>query len=440
MWRSLHNPRPAWLGTASRESPVNWGKLGLVKNTLLALFLVVSIFTPFCASAIQFDSPSRVLLDATIEGGSLVTQETDDSELREEIGEQLHFIEGQLERETATPQLFHKMEITLGDRTEEDGRLVQKYRADFQVAWTSAKPFPSQFKLVLPEGGDDDLLTRFEAKYRATCANNLGAPFVVPFWYQFDPMRCDLAKSAKSELAVTVTMALAKHATNSEGKSPEYQKIWEDGRLVVAYVAGNYDTLDHGGAAALEGQFTALYGKPLSSTKKSGKNFAIYETEYNTASGKLQIFGVDLIQGNVQDLDPALLEEYDRIQEVADVVAYNGHAGLGANVQALSALAKFAPKRYYLYWFNACKPYAYINSPLFDAMEAANPDVAVSKYLDVMSMAGVGYFSGGRDVVELAQRLVGKQATFRQLMQNLGVGDPVVYHEEDNAWPQPFVD
>jgi hypothetical protein len=136
---------------------------------------------------------------------------------------------------------------------------------------------------------------------------------------------------------------------------------------------------------------------------------------------------------NVQALDEAFANRFHEFLKDSDLVAYNGHAGLGKNVQAFTKLAAFAPHHYYLYWINACKPFAYLDDALFNAISVADPGEPVSRYLNIMTATGVGTFAGGRDLFSIIQSLVGQKDTFRELLSRLrvGSGDPAVVGESE---------
>jgi hypothetical protein len=123
----------------------------------------------------------------------------------------------------------------------------------------------------------------------------------------------------------------------------------------------------------------------------------------------------------------------------ADLVLYAGHAGLGANMHALTQKARFFPQKYQLFFIDGCDTFAYEDDSLTVARAPLNPDdPSGSKYLDVMMNAMPAYFSSMPDAsVAVIQALLHdeKPTTYEDLFK--GIDDAqnvVVVGEEDNAY------
>ena len=85
---------------------------------------------------------------------------------------------------------------------------------------------------------------------------------------------------------------------------------------------------------------------------------------------------------------------YEELSARADLIVYNGHAGLGANVRALASKGRWIAGQYVMVFMNGCDTFAYVDSPLFDAHAAINSDDPTgTKYMDVIVNAMPAFFS-----------------------------------------------
>jgi hypothetical protein len=177
------------------------------------------------------------------------------------------------------------------------------------------------------------------------------------------------------------------------------------------------------------GYLTSAYGKPLSSNVEQKDTYTIHSAEFNSPAGKIKFVGFDITSGNVQQVDDDFIERFQTEAVDSDVVAYNGHAGHGRNVRAFTALSKLQSGRTYLYWINACKPYVYLDDVVFQRAKEANPGVPVGKYLHLATIAHVGFFAEGSDIIALVQSLVAKQDNYRTLLGKLHYAGVVIGDE-----------
>ena len=382
----------------------------------------------------DFDSRSMIAVDATLADGKMVTSTAEPVLVEAQIRLQLRYLVGVL-FDDASPALNHSLKTTVKEIKERgDGLKEISYQAQFLLAWNRRGANVKGFSGVVPLRADDKGLNAFDEKYISRCG---GKP---PLWYYYRPGSsfCPVAGRRMPEDVVRLDFTLKQSPLNTSGKSPEYEKIFEDGLLSVLYVSGNTDSED-GPSDYLERALSSTFGNPVKSDTQTFENYQVKNLEYESRKGKVHVQGMDILRGNIQTVDTKFKELFGSKIASADLVGYNGHAGLGANIAAFTKLAAFTPKRYYLYWLNACKPFFHLDPTLFNATKMANPTAPHTKYLDVMSIAHVGGFSFGRDMVSIVLSLAAKKATFREILHDgIAPGNPVVMGEEDNRWPEKF--
>lgn len=388
-----------------------------------------------CASVqgARFDSPDNVALDATISDGRLVTSSSSAAAIQSEIRAQLKYLVGHL-FSVGAPALGHSLSVAIQSVLSGTGRKDVRYTAKFLVAWEKTRAFPSSLSLALPASGDGGSLSRFDKAYQAKCGDP-ASPLWYGLWFAAEA-RCPLSRTPPPKDAVRVTLTLTSSPLNSPGKYPEYEKIWEDGKLVVTFIGGNQD-MRSAQADELIGHLKRLYGEPAKYQKTPHGSYVVHDAEFAPPEGKIEVHAFDVLSGNVQQVDANFRSLVQRYSRDSDLVAYNGHSSLGANIRAFTAMTTFKPKHYYVYWINACKPFAHLDDAIFQGVRQANPGVAPSKYLDVMAVVNLGDFGLGTDLYQLIQGMLAKR-TFVGLLYGLSAGNPAVFGDEDNRWPQPF--
>ncbi len=386
----------------------------------------------------RFDSPENTALDVSLIDGRIASASSDPATVKNEIRAQLKYLIAHW-FSLGSPALGHSLEIQLRSALSRNGlRKEVRYSAKFLMAWektTLSAPPPTSVSLSLPAGGDSSSIRKFDGAYSGKCGES-GSPL----WYSMPNATasgCPLSKPSAPAYAVRLKFDLAPSPANSQGKFPEYDKVWEDGKFVVTWVVGN--TGSRGQPDELVLRLEQMYGKAQGLQTSDHGAYAEVTGEFDTPSGKLRIQALDIQSGNIQSMDSGFKTKLARFSERSDLVAYNGHSDLGANIRKFTSLVSFLPGRYYLVWINACKPFAHLDETLWNSIRQANPGAAATKYLDVMSVVNIGEFSSGTDVSALVQGLVVKR-DFRGLLYWLTTGGPAVLGDEDNAWPNPFRD
>jgi hypothetical protein len=64
---------------------------------------------------------------------------------------------------------------------------------------------------------------------------------------------------------------------------------------------------------------------------------------------------------------PVFEDRYNELSTDADVIVYNGHAGLGQNVRKLATMGRFKSGKYQIFYMNGCDTFAYVDGSLAEA-------------------------------------------------------------------------
>lgn len=336
-------------------------------------------------------------------------------------------------------------------QTERDGELYRvTYDATMQVAWGKKDQIPANYTFTLPKDLSNAGQDRFAELYSKTCVD-FGASDVDAgsMWYYYRPAsyRCSLAEGdiIKTEASVEIS------SVNTTGKYPEYHKVWEDDVLKVVAIFGKYK--DHATSSSDAG--ISAYNSFLRTMQTDLAQMSLVtepaEVPYNPgvelpevvfnaelADGK-RVEIVALLVDNVREAGPEFTRRYEELSTKADLIAYNGHAGLGANIRALASKGKWTQGQYAIVFMNGCDTYAYIDGSLFEAHAAVNPDdPSGTKHLDLVTNAMPAFFREvSNSTVQFVRGLmdVDQPKTFEQIFAGVdGSQVIIVTGEQDNEF------
>ncbi len=298
--------------------------------------------------------------------------------------------------------------VELSDiRTEpaENGKTRVLYHAKLPVAWGKKDSVPTTYTLRLPKDGTYQGYEAFTQKYSKDCVD-WGAHDVTAgsMWYYYRPKasRCTLAQEDVVDLVAEVRPS----GTQTTGKYPEYDKVWEDGVLEVVAVYGKYEdnaTSNSDAGISAYNEFVramktklgahSLVTTPATFPSSPGVGTPDITFEATLADGK-KTRVVALLVDNVRTAGATFNTRYASLTPTADYIVYNGHAGLGANVQALAQKGKWVAGQWAMVFMNGCDTFAYIDDALWAAHAAVNPgDPTGTKHVDIVTNAMPSYFS-----------------------------------------------
>lgn len=332
-----------------------------------------------------------------------------------------------------------------------DGTYKVKYRAILPVAWGNKTNIPQTYKLTLPVNMTQTALDAFATKYGRTCVD-WGAHDVDSgsMWYYYRPNRSGCRFDDGATLTTTASVSLSD--INTSGKYPEYDKVWEDDALKVVAVFGKYED----GATTASDAGVAAYNRFISTMKSELRVAGEIATTpavvpnapgvenpdvtftVTMADGK-QITVVALLVDNVRTAPTSFNERYENLSGDADLIVYNGHAGLGANVRALAQKGTWVAGQYSIVFMNGCDTYAYVDSAMWDARAAVNPDDPTgTKHLDLVTNAMPSFFNEmSNGTTQLLRALMDYDSpkTYEQIFEKIDESEVVlVSGEHDNAF------
>ena len=152
------------------------------------------------------------------------------------IDKQILYTVGQLNGFNSVGRLD---QVKIGDVTFEpvESGCFITYTAVMPVAWGYRSDAPKTFELILPRDVSYAGQEKIVSKYTKNCldwgAHDVDAGV---FWYYYRPnkSRCEMADEDIVRLEATVSPS----AEETEGKYPEYHKVWEDDALNVIAIFG----------------------------------------------------------------------------------------------------------------------------------------------------------------------------------------------------------
>lgn len=324
-----------------------------------------------------------------------------------EIQSQLLYSIGHLNADRSVGRLDR---MILSDvKTSREGALTKiSYHAVLPVAWGKKNAIPAEYTFKLPRDIRESNIDMLVEKYGVTCTDSHAHDVDAgSFWYYYRPNRsgCGLAESDLFTTVATVSVS----TINTTGKYPEYHKVWEDDALKVVAIFGKYEdgattSSDAGIAnynnlvAGIQARFSGMDLVTVPEVVPASPGIATPDITFTATLPEGRTVNiVTLLVDNVREAGPEFDARYRELSERADLIIYNGHAGLGSNVRAMARKGSWVQGQYVIVFQNGCDTYAYIDNALDDAHAAVNPDDETgTKYIDTVVNAMPSYFHQGR--------------------------------------------
>ena len=395
------------------------------------------------ADATESDITSKdgKILDFTFDAEVVTSANTD---ARTAVVSQLMYAQGILTTARHGNGHVGNVKLSIASETAEGAKKRVKYKASLPVAWPKNTESPKSYELALPLDATD--LYAFNTKYDGKCGRNEYG--VETFWHDWNP-KASGCTIDDADVVRAKADDIKPHAKETSDKYPEYTEMWKDGRLDVVAIFGIISSntpSDYGYGEArrfLDGAKAKLKDAKVTDDAKSASIL-----QQQTLTGKATIDGTDkdvsvtvIVVQELQSVRADFDATYDTLSEKADLILYNGHAGLGKNVNALARKGKVAKDKYQLVLMNGCQTFAYLDTTIFDRRREANGaqnDPDGTKFLDVMGNALPGY---ANNLASMSSTLFAAAVTpaqpksYRQLMETMPASHiVVVFGEEDNRF------
>ncbi|MGC6417664.1 MAG: hypothetical protein ACON3Z_11120 [Bradymonadia bacterium] len=273
------------------------------------------------------------------------------------------------------------------------------YQATMPVAWGYEEKASETYTFLLPRNLGQGAIDQFVERYTADCLT-WGAHDVDDgvFWYYYRPKNSACKLDPNDVIELVAELGPNEQAT--EGKYPEYDKVWEDDVLNVVAIFGKAveESTGYDGGISAFGKFRRLVEQELGDAVTFAETVGEREGAVTTIKaelddGKRVNVHVFMIR-SVSAAGDAFWTAYESLTPTADYIVYNGHSGLGQNVRKLARRGEWQTGQYAIVFMNGCDTFAYIDSALADAHAAVNEDDPDgTKYLDVVANAMPSYVS-----------------------------------------------
>jgi hypothetical protein len=368
---------------------------------------------------------------------------------RQQIQDQMLYTIGHLNADRAVGRL-DKLELSNIQQSQQAGKTRVTYHAKLPVAWGSKTNLPTSYTFRVPKDVSFQALRDFTEKYKHDCVD-FGAHDVDSgsMWYYYRPrsFSCHIADAD----VVSFTATASRSTNNTTGKYPEYHKVWEDNQLNVVSIFGKYED----GKTDASDAGIAAYNSFVRGIRSELSRFNLTTepaqvpvdpgvaapdvTFHATLAGGRQVNVTALLVDNVRSAGAAFDRRYEQLSANADIIAYNGHAGLGQNVRALANKGRFVPGKYVIVFMNGCDTFAYVDGSLAQARARLNPDDPTgTKYMEFVTNAMPAFFSSMPNAsLSLIRGLMKFDAplTYDQIFQSVDRSQVVlVTGEEDNVF------
>jgi hypothetical protein len=398
----------------------------------------------------DFTSATSTLVDMEFDG---VTIAGTDQNAKGQIRAQLLYTVGLFNADNGVARLGKVALSSIKTKSLGGGLYEVRYHAKLPVAWNKARAVPKTYTLTLPKRVDEAGQSAFMAKYGATCAEDGGHDVnLANLWYHYRPRESSCSLAEGDVLVATASVKVSPE--NSTSKYPEYHRIWEDDTLDVVAVFGKYEegaTSDGDAGIAAWNAFLEelrytlpnVAVSPSNTPDRPGVEFPDVTFDSVLDDGR-KVHVTALLVDKVATAPASFDLRFAELTPGADLVLYDGHAGLGANVRSLSAKAKVFPKKYQLFFMNGCDTFAYEDDSLAKARAALNTDdAAATKYLDVMMNAMPAYFSSMPDAsLAVVKALLdpAQPKTYESIFKGVDEAQVVVVTgETDNVFTPSYV-
>lgn len=321
------------------------------------------------------------------------------------IQNQMLYTIGHLNHDRSVGRL-DRLTLTDIQTTPVSGGVEISYHARMPVAWGRRSSVPSSYTFRLPRDVTFSGLDSFTSKYMSRCVD-FGAHDVSSgnMWYYYRPNRsgCSIDDADVVELTAAVSVS----SINTTGKYPEYDKVWEDDTLKVVSIFGKYEDFATSNSDAGIAAYNEFVGDLQAELRARGITFttvpasvpfnpgvAMPDISFTaTLDDGKRVEVVALLVDNVRTPPSWFDSRYAALSTRADIIAYNGHAGLGSNVRALARKGVWTAGQYLLLFMNGCDTYAYVDGHLAQARAAINSDDPTgTKYMDIVTNAMPSFF------------------------------------------------
>jgi hypothetical protein len=420
--------------------------------------LVLFNFFLFAHAQIRFDSATTVGLDASLQAGSIISYQGDsDDGLKNDIQDQLMYLIGTFNNYSSTPDIGHvKIQILSRKPIPGTDEQLITYNAKFMISWDRKEQIPTSMQVYLPKSIIKDGNQDFFESYSKNCSldPDSGELDVYTFYYWYRPQveTCGLAQGTyNSSVSNMNILKLRLSGQNSVNKYPEYDKIWEDGKLVYTVIfAANQEgataNSDYG-VNTFNNFYNLLinklgrpyytYPKISKITGPNGFSNPRIEMKFRTSKGDIVVNMFMLDKYGIQNPPFYFTNVFSELTKVSDVISYNGHSAYEANIKALASQGTYTPGRYHIFYINGCDTFSYVDDTLRSKISTISSSSTDYEHVDMIlntmpSFYGEPMYSSNAN---LLISLLNSDSTYRKILSYFHDSQKaVVIGEEDNRF------
>lgn len=351
---------------------------------MLKIFLIL-FFVPFMTYAqVNLSSPTVREISFHIEKGIVNSGQADEPE--KIIKNQLQYLFGVL-NEMDSGIDFPNIIIKVLEINHNNQNYEISYEASGTIAWDRKKETPKTIKFLLPKRGDTEGLTEFLNKYQKNCAKKPAS--LASFWNYYRPnyTNCPLKGTLPDDL-VLLTALLSPRELDDEKREPNYRMIFDDNILEVTAVLTKDNPANEQDASILDFQKLCTFIFKDATTINQLSNECHSEGRKNGQIIKAHIFLINNFNDNPENfllkISPFIL--------TSDLVTYNGHSGMGTNINSWVKLYSVPQNKYQIVFINSCDTFGYFTNDFFGRYSDINQSENSSDFLDVILNATPNYF------------------------------------------------
>ncbi len=365
-----------------------------------------------------------------------------DTPARQAILAQLQYVQGILTTDQRANAQVGLVELSNVLETPSGASKKITYSASLPVIWPRGTRVSTRYDLKLPR--DVTKLDEFNAKYDGKCGTNEYGQET--FWHDWNPKASGCRPGSE---VLTARTSVRVHPQTTQGKLPEYNRIWEDDALDIVAVFGiiSSNTPDDEGAREMQNVVDTI-ASSLTDVQRTENPTSWDMIRDVKVTGKLNVDGRErrvtldaMLVQEVASTGPAFGERFGAASENADFIVYSGHSGLGKNINGLAERTRVKAGKYQLMYLNGCQTFAYLGNDLHSRKITANGaanDPRGTKDLDIVANALPAYGDNGDTIFTLYDAIRTYSAapkTYNDLLRDFSSLHLVaVFGEEDNTF------
>lgn len=374
------------------------------------------LFVFFCISGelyakVGFSSPFAKKVSFTIKVGKVFFKNS--SSLPETIiSNQLKYLFGIL-NEIDSGIDFPNLKIQVKDLEVLNDMPEISYQVKGEIAWDSKREIPRTFNFLLPKRGDEAGLTEFLNKYQKNCAKKPSS--LATFWNYFRLHHEGCNLNGSSSDVVELSAHLSEKLIARERYEPNYRQIYDDNVLEITSILTKDNPLDVYDVSISDFKNLCLYFAKDSTFINQTANECHIEGFKNGQKVKANIFLID----NFNDKPEEFLQKRSPFFSKSDLVTFNGHSGMGVNIDSWIKYYPIPKGKYQVIFLNSCDTYGYFRNEFFNRYKILNQSRSSSEYVDVILNATPNFFGTFANTNRYLVDLLLKNESFDELLKGL---------------------